>query len=579
MGLLEKRQVQRQVVSIDKWGYQSQLADDSVSLLESGSNPIIVAPTGSGKTRIAHGISQRLISLGYTPIFVVDRVDLVNQTALRWSELEGFTVGKIIAGSSIDTQAEAFVASAQTMQARKDKLQPIYNMDKDVNFLKFRKCVIIMDECHTTDNQRSRDIRAWFRDAEYGEKPREIGLTATPVGDMKRYYDVMIFGPSYKDLISRGILCPVKFRSGNPLTSARMKYLMQHKFSDKSEQEVMKDIIRDGSYIKEFDEHGGRGAFFTGSKRFSKEIQNRLIKETGKNAIHVDGTVPMWWRTILYESIGKGYELSPTQLNMFLQYCKEYVDDMELDWSPNQLADLILDGRVDAIINLKIIVKGTDIPELTWAAMLQPWNQYHLWVQGGGRVMRVAEGKELAYINDYADCAWIAPGHANFVEDPMPWSLQDFEVPKRGKYEERKADYKICSECNEIRKRGTGPCECGHVPEIRQSSSTIEERVAGLTEVKSKKDRVLEHIPTMRSMYRKMIWLSKEYFGREDLADKLWKYSMPVDLPDIVKEGAKPIKPDKKDPIWLLTKQARKTINIRRSYAKAQNNPRRKRKR
>lgn len=79
--------------------------------------PVLVAPTGSGKTRLAAAICERAAEKGNHVLFVAPRRGLVFQTADSFREL-GIDAGVIMSGEEYDPRHMVDVASIDTLVSR-----------------------------------------------------------------------------------------------------------------------------------------------------------------------------------------------------------------------------------------------------------------------------------------------------------------------------------------------------------------------------------------------------------------------------------------------------------------------------
>ncbi|NQT20878.1 MAG: DEAD/DEAH box helicase family protein, partial [Planctomycetes bacterium] len=117
-------------------------------------NPILVAPTGSGKTVMGVALVERL---GVRCLWLAHRTELIQQAATRLGAY-GLSVGIIKAGFPAAPFCRCQVASVQTL-IRRD-LPPAQ--------------LVIVDECHHATATTYRKILEG-----YPQAPR-VGLTATP---------------------------------------------------------------------------------------------------------------------------------------------------------------------------------------------------------------------------------------------------------------------------------------------------------------------------------------------------------------------------------------------------------------
>jgi DNA repair protein RadD len=151
-----------------------------------------VAPTGSGKTRVATELARRAVEKGRSVLWLAHRTELVDQAA-RTLVAAGLVVGVISAAStwSLALDAPVQVASIQTLVAR--ELFPAADL-------------IIWDECHHC----SEAAAEWSSILNHYPDAYVIGLTATPErGDgsgLRPLFDAIVAGPTVRELTALGHL-------------------------------------------------------------------------------------------------------------------------------------------------------------------------------------------------------------------------------------------------------------------------------------------------------------------------------------------------------------------------------------
>ena len=104
---------------IELFDYQKKLIDDFDRALEKGfRRPLLVCPTGSGKTIVAGYISKKWLDNAKTVLFVAHRDELITQARDKFKEF-GIYSGLIKAGRDKDArpQARCQIASIQTYSA------------------------------------------------------------------------------------------------------------------------------------------------------------------------------------------------------------------------------------------------------------------------------------------------------------------------------------------------------------------------------------------------------------------------------------------------------------------------------
>ena len=164
--------------------------------------PMLMAPTGAGKTLLAAHIIRRALDKVNRVAFAVPALSLIDQTVTAF-EAEGIHCIGVLQGihPRTDREQPVQVCSVQTIARRR---RPEVDL-------------VIIDEAH----ELHREIFRWMADCP--DIPF-IGLSATPwARGLGKYYDDLIIASTTKDLIEQGYLSPFKvFAPSQPdLTEVR----------------------------------------------------------------------------------------------------------------------------------------------------------------------------------------------------------------------------------------------------------------------------------------------------------------------------------------------------------------------
>lgn len=124
-------------MSIQLRDYQQELVEKCVTSLKRGfKKPLLVSPTGSGKTCISSELVRRSYNKGKSSIFIVHRQELLRQTYLTYQK-NGITPAVIQGGVNPDYTNPMQIASVNTLVRRFDVVK-----EPDI---------IFVDECFVGD--------------------------------------------------------------------------------------------------------------------------------------------------------------------------------------------------------------------------------------------------------------------------------------------------------------------------------------------------------------------------------------------------------------------------------------------
>ena len=175
--------------------YQKQIVD---KVVQSEKDLLICLPTGSGKTFIAWTVIQALNAKGVTVVFVVPRLELIDQAKNEFGDVDVIWSDK----TSL-TGKKCIVASKDSLRTQSKKVP--------------ENVVLIFDEAHISLEQT-------FNLVELIKPARVLGLTATPErmdgkallkgsDSLHKYgvFDELLQEETVSSLIKKGYLCPLKY--------------------------------------------------------------------------------------------------------------------------------------------------------------------------------------------------------------------------------------------------------------------------------------------------------------------------------------------------------------------------------
>jgi len=431
--------------------YQTQIINGVRQALREGSkHPLVVAPTGSGKTHIAAHIIRACQEKSKQTLFLAPRRELIYQAYGKFEEY-GIKAGMIMAGEPRSIYARNQVASFDTLYSRGIKREVIVMPPAQY---------VIVDEAHLSLTKAKQKLLDYYKDAIV------IGLTATPAradgAGMGEFYDRIVNPVTTRDLMDQGYL-------------VRARYFAPTKFDLKGVKQTRADYIV-SSLEKAVDKPKLIGDIFDNWKRLAWDKRTVVFCTTCKHSRHVRD---------LFRS--KGISAA-------------HVDGETPTAERKEIFDKVRSGEIQVICNVYVCSLGLDIPPLECAVMARPTKSSVLWLQTIGRILRTSPNKDDAIVIDHTGAVELH----GFVDQYYPWSLDGKNIReakiKRDK-ENKEPSEIICRECNAVFS-GSRVCpDCG--TELIPSSKPIPCKKADLVEVKKSLNK--NHTPEQKAEFYGML--------------------------------------------------------------------------
>jgi DNA repair protein RadD len=375
-----------------------------------GKNPVLVAPTGSGKTVMGCAIVREYTSENKKVLWLAHRKELIEQAAATIAANAGlnFPPGIIMAGVPEFTMSSVQVASVQTLVRRN-----VPDVD-----------LIIIDEAHhaTADG---------YLNIIKQSKAPIVGLTATPfrldgrgLGDI--FNDIIV--AEYTDnLCASGVLHAPKVYAGHsPDLRGVKKSMGDYSTSalvDRMNQTgLIGDIVETWKAKACLDGVGKKTVAFAVNVEHSQHIAAQF-RDAGIRAEHIDGSTPKVERTATLARLRS--------------------------------------GETQIVCNCMILTEGWDLPALECAIIARPTASLNLHLQMLGRIMRAADGKDGCIVLDHA-----GNHHMHgLVTRRIEYSLNGRIVGEKDPLGLRR-----CGACQLLFDPKLDACpECGWVPEKRET--------------------------------------------------------------------------------------------------------------
>ena len=371
---------------------------------------LCVAPTGAGKTIIFSFIACNSAEKGNRSLVITDRIEILTQTG---NAFESFGVEPYLITAKqkeLPAPKQAFVGMSQTLRNRMKK-------ENWRQWLKNEIDIIIIDEAHVQEFD-------WIFELKNEIKNKYIlGFTATAgrQGSMTQmgnlYTGGIIEVETTKSLIDKGYLCPAVELSASGgqtnnvgVNSATGDFKTNELFAQFDKTKLYAGVV----------------------ENWTKYVQNKKTIVYCVNKTHAIKTA------IEFEKHGikVKYLVSKTsppkplsENSSDVENSKFYLKqkDFELYGDTNErlsgCRDEILkgfrSGNFDVLINVDILTKGFDCPEVDAIVVNRATLSKMLWVQMIGRGARTSAGKSEFFILDFGENI---ERHGGF-DDPHEWGL------------------------------------------------------------------------------------------------------------------------------------------------------------
>lgn len=407
--------------------YQSNIVTRTRQAYRTGARaPLIVSPTGSGKTVIFAYITKSVSSRNKRVMILCHRAELVDQISRALTE-QSVSHGIIAAGHRMNTRAAVQVASVFTLVRRLDRLPP--------------PDLLIIDEAH-----HCALTTTWGDITKAYSSAKLLGVTATPtrlsgegLGDI---FDTMILGPTTQELINQGALSPLRVFAPATIDLS----LLHTRGGDYARNELAAEFNKPtitGDAISHYRNlASGRAAVaFCVSIEHAKDV-SAGFRAAGYSSIAIDGKMDRGLRANIVRDFA--------------------------------------DGKIQILTSCDLISEGFDCPRIEVGISLRPTQSLGLWIQQCGRILRTWPGKTEAILLDHAGNSRIH----GLPTDDRNWSLNGRMVKIRNTADSE-PPCRICPQCYAATRSPTAKCSnCGASFPIE--SREISHVEGELVEVKSR---------------------------------------------------------------------------------------------
>ena len=380
------------------------------ALMAGSAAPMVQAPTGFGKTRLAAEIVDGALAKGKRVLIVVPALSLIDQTVAAL-ELEGILDIGVMQGLHMRTcsAASVQVASVQTLQKRQ---MP-------------RVDLILIDEAHRWYAY----FEAMIADAKAAGVP-VIGLSATPwTRGLGKHFDRLLTVATTRDLIDGGYLSPFRvFAPAHP------------------------DLSGVATLAGDF--HEGQLAEAMNREALVADVVSTWLR-------HGEG------RPTLCFAVDRAHAAHLQREFLAAEVPAGYVDARTDREARGKLRHQFHRREIKVVVNVGCLTTGVDW-DVRAIILARPTKSEMLYVQMIGRGLRTADGKADCLVLDHSDTTL----RLGFVTDIHHDELDDGTKPPTPETQ-RKALPTECPGCHFLRPPKVAKCPaCGFKPE-RQNAVEV----------------------------------------------------------------------------------------------------------
>lgn len=327
--------------------YQADLIARARAALKERQAPLVVLPTGGGKTALIAEIVRLNLSTGRQTVVICHRREILQQIAAAITHHTGEAPQLVEAGSRPDWSAPVLVAMVPTIVRRLGQLP--------------QGVLLIADEAHHMGSPSWQKVR----DAMAPELL--IGFTATPIrpdgrGLGEAGFDVLLEGPSPRWLMAQGHLCQYDLYAAAQIDVAGVR-------TTRGDYDISELGLRvvglAGSVVRDWLRLNTRRlpTICVGVSVEHAEELDAAFRAAGIKAVAVDGKTPTAERDRIFAAFRA--------------------------------------GEIQVLCCCALVDEGLDVPEAGCLQLVRPTRSLRLLRQLQGRVLRPSPGKERALLIDH----------------------------------------------------------------------------------------------------------------------------------------------------------------------------------
>jgi DNA repair protein RadD len=406
--------------------YQSALIERVRQAFREGANaPLMVLPTGGGKTVCFVFISRSAAERGKRILILAHRIELIDQIC---GALRQFDVAPdIIASGYPRATSHICVASVQTLGRRLKGDLPQFDL-------------IVCDEAHhVATSKNSKDGNTWGKVLARWPEAKRLGVTATPLRLDGRglgfFFDRLLEGPSVAELTALGHLAPCRVFAP-PAEAVSKVGIRGGEFIGEEAERIVNTRVITGSALDHYRRYGDgqRALAFTISISHAADIAAEF-RAAGYEAVYLSG-------------------MTATSMR------RAVVADFQA-------------GNIQVLASCDLFSEGFDCPGAQVGIMLRPTMSLSLHCQQVGRILRPFPGKTHALLLDHVGNT----ERHGLPDQDREWTLSEDRLKKKA------MGSKTCPQCYAALPQSMSVCpECGHIFSVSEERE-IEQVEGDLREI------------------------------------------------------------------------------------------------
>lgn len=351
--------------------YQTQaIAELRSALAAPASSALLVLPTGAGKTTVAAELTRLMVLRTKKVWFVAHLQELIEQARERM-ELFGLSVGEIAADAHYWPKRPVQCCMVITLAGKLRR--------GEIAACDLPDFIFVDEGHHSASNSYARIFEA-------APNARRIALTATPTRldgkGLGQWYETIVAPISAGELVALGHLCPARYYATETdlegISTRGGEYAAEEVFKKFNRSKLYSGVVTNYENFAD----GKKAIVFCVSVEHSLATV-QAFNDRGIPAAHLDGKTPK-------------------------------------DVRKRVLAEFKA-GKWAVLSNVSLFLEGFDAPGIECVIFNRPTKSRSLWLQGVGRALRPAPGKECAIIIDHGANL---KAHG-FFDDEVEHSLED----------------------------------------------------------------------------------------------------------------------------------------------------------